>query len=167
MIRASHVSHEKLQRDDQFQAKATHAIACPGSICSASISHVERLIVVACKSMMFAQYGFQSKIRVAYLLVHKQPPLRANLDMSNKNIVRRHCCELRIEFFGLVFSLLDAYVYRGVSGLLHMQWAWIILHLLQYHSPMVFLPASHRHTLHQMRCSCCTCKSGPSKSLHP
>ena len=166
MIRASHVSREKLKRDDQFQAKATHAIACPGNICSANISHAESLIVVACKSMKFGQYGFQSQIRVAFLLVHKQPPLRANLDMSIKNFVRRHCCELWIELFRLVSFLLDAHVYRGVSGLLHMQWIWIILHLLQYQFPMVFLPASHRHTLHQMRCSCCTCKSGPSKSLH-
>ena len=148
-----------MQSHDSFEA-------FPGSIFSANICHAERLIVVACKSMISGQYGFQSQIRVAYLLVHKQPPLRANLDMSIKNFVRRHCCELWIELFRLVSFLLDAYVYRGVSGLLHMQWIWIILHLLQYHSPIVFRPF-HRQTLHQMRCFCFTCKSGSSKSLHP
>ena len=56
--------------------------------------------------------------------------------------------ELWIELFRLVpllvlvlpgfpGQLLNAYVYRGVSGFLHMQWAWIILHLMQLHFAVV------------------------------
>ena len=160
-IRVSYASHEKLHHGDHFQPKATHANACPGSICSANIRHAERLLVAACKSVKFGQYGFQSHT----VADHKQPPFRANLDASNKNFVRRHSCELWIELFRLVSILLDAYVYRGVSGLLHMQWAWIIFHLLQFHSSI--LPLLHRQTLHQRRCFCFTCKSCLSKSLHP
>ena len=52
----------------------------------------------------------------------------------------------------------------GVSGVLHMQWAWIIPHLMQVHFSMFDLSSQ---TWHHGRCCCVRGKTDASKLLHP
>ena len=52
----------------------------------------------------------------------------------------------------------------GVSGVLHMQWAWIIPHLMQVHFSRLALCSQ---TWHHGRWCCGVGKIGSSKLLHP